>query len=29
VKEVSIKGELVLQTAIEERFGFGELEWIV
>jgi BirA family biotin operon repressor/biotin-[acetyl-CoA-carboxylase] ligase len=29
VKEVNSLGELVLDTGIEEHFGFGEIEWIL
>ena len=29
VKEVSAQGELVVQAAVEERFGFGEVEWVL
>lgn len=29
VQEVNQQGELVLFTAMEERFGFGEIEWIL
>jgi BirA family biotin operon repressor/biotin-[acetyl-CoA-carboxylase] ligase len=28
VKEVNRLGELVVDTGIEEQFGFGELEWL-
>ena len=29
VKEVNASGELVVMTAVEERFSFGEIEWIL
>jgi len=29
IKSVSPKGELIVQHAIEERFGFGEIEWVI
>jgi BirA family biotin operon repressor/biotin-[acetyl-CoA-carboxylase] ligase len=28
VKQVNAQGELVIQTATEECFGFGEVEWV-
>jgi len=28
VKEVNASGELVVMTAVEERFSFGEIEWV-
>lgn len=29
VKSVSATGELVVQHAVEEKYGFGEIEWII
>ena len=29
IKSVSPAGELIVQHAIEERFQFGEIEWII
>ncbi len=29
IKEVSISGELVVMTAAEEHFNFGEIEWVL
>ncbi|MEO5683451.1 MAG: biotin--[acetyl-CoA-carboxylase] ligase [Chitinophagaceae bacterium] len=29
VKEVNAQGELVVQTAVEEHFIFGEVEWLI
>ncbi len=29
IKSVSLAGELIVQHAIEEKFGFGEIEWVI
>jgi BirA family biotin operon repressor/biotin-[acetyl-CoA-carboxylase] ligase len=29
VKEVDASGQLIVVTAIEEQFGFGEIEWVI
>ncbi|HQV55425.1 MAG TPA: biotin--[acetyl-CoA-carboxylase] ligase, partial [Chitinophagaceae bacterium] len=29
IKSVSLEGKLVVQHAIEEEFGFGEVEWVI
>lgn len=29
IKEVNAAGQLIVDTAIEEQFGFGEVEWVI
>ena len=29
IKEVTLQGELVVVTGVEERFSFGEVQWVL